>query len=246
MRSITACILSIALGGTTVFAGEAPAPQRPETAEVAQVASPPGSTSSQQPGASALPVYQLPEVGKPRRRVGGGRRGLPQDQPEVVQLVPQHVGRTVSAQPKLYWYLSSVPSKDIRVELTLIDEESIEPVLDVPIDRPTEPGLHKIDLGKYGVKLSPGQDYQWSVALVVDPSQRSLDVVSTGWIRRVAPPADLKARLAASPENAAAIYASEGLWYDALDATAQLGASNDPRFQPHLTALLQQVDITLP
>src|SRR5262245_105622 len=66
---------------------------------------------------SPLPVYKLPPVGKPRRRVGGGRRGGEGLAPGVTALVPEHVGLTAMAQPSLYWRLEGAAQPGARFEV---------------------------------------------------------------------------------------------------------------------------------
>ena len=189
---------------------------------------------------SAGPVYKLPAVGKPRRRVGGGRRGTASELPKVFTLVPDHVGLTVSEQPLLYWYLSADDPGAVAFELTLIDGESIDPLVDTRISPPSQAGLQRIDLSEYGVPLALGQEYQWSVALVLNGAERSLDVVSTGWIERVTPSEALQASLEQTPpEQRAAVYGEAGIWYEMLASlVGQL-----PAARTDLEHLLEQVDL---
>jgi hypothetical protein len=170
---------------------------------------------------AAPPLYRLPKLGKPRGRIGGGRRGPLAGTANLQALVPDHVGGTTAGQPSLYWYLAEPVAEGVAIELTLIDERSIDPLVDAKLERPAAPGLQRIRLADYGVTLEPGQEYQWSVSVVPDPEDRSKDVVTTGWIERVPAPAGLAERLAsAGPDGAVAIYGEAGLWYDMLDAAA--------------------------
>jgi hypothetical protein len=67
------------------------------------------------------------------------------------------------------------------------------------------------------VKLAPGVEYQWVVALITDPDNRSSDLIASGVIKRVEASADLKKNIAAAnPESLPGIYAEGGIWYDAL------------------------------
>jgi hypothetical protein len=214
------------------------------TAEATSSKTPAPGASEARPATAA--IYQLPAVGKPRRRIGGGRRGPGDPLPELWALVPEHVAQTASEHPSLFWYLSDASPGYVLFELTLIDEGSIEPVVDVRLPAPSAKGLQRVDLGEHGVSLSPGQEYQWSLALVVDPEQRSRDVVASGWIERVPAPDALSGRLAAAgPLGAAQIYAESGLWYDALDAIWQLGEArpDGAEAQRQLDALLAEVGL---
>ncbi len=227
----------------------APAPGAPEAA-VPAAAPTPGAPQAAAPAvpdvALGIPLYQLPKVGQPRERIGGGRRGIAQELPEIQALVPDHVGLTVNPQPTLYWYLSGSARGSARFELTLIDEDSIDPLIDVSLSGPVEPGLQRIDLARYGIELALGREYQWFVSLSPDLEQRSKDLVSSGWIQRVAKPADLAARLAgAGPVAARAAYGDAGLWYDLLDASTALAVEHpeEPRYRRELGQLLEQVGL---
>ena len=166
---------------------------------------------------AARPVYQPPKLGKPARTVGGGSRGTRDKVPALFVVAPEHVGQTSSANPSLFWFVDRVPDSSIRVEFTLLDEESIEPLVEKVLPTPKRAGVHRIRLSDYGVKLDPGAEYEWSVSLVLDPNERSKDIVATSWIDRIPPSDQLKSRLAAEGATAS-VYAEEGLWYDAIAA----------------------------
>lgn len=193
---------------------------------------------------AAPPLYQLPKVGKPTGRVGGGRRGGVAALPDVYALVPDHVGYSASSQPVLYWYMSETARGDVVFELTLIDDSSVDPLLDRRFSAPSTAGLQRVDLSTLGVSLDPGEEYQWSIALVPDPKDRSKDIVATGWIEVVPPPAGMADRLAAAgPGGAAAVYGQAGLWYDTLDATMVQADRGDSQAKGQLAGLLKQVGL---
>ena len=70
---------------------------------------------------SQFPIYTPRNQHKmmPRARVGGSLRGTEGKDPEIVALVPDHVGLTVKQAPSLNWFLSKPTSLPIR--FTLID-----------------------------------------------------------------------------------------------------------------------------
>jgi hypothetical protein len=228
--------------------------------EAVPVAEPDGGSETQQPGATPRelqsarrsvpppPTYQLPKVGKPKRRVGGGRRGPMDDLPSLIALAPDHVGLTGSASPTLLGYTDKELPGKLQVKLVLIDARSIEPLVDTVIDAPPNRGFQRIRLADYGMELAIGEEYQWSIELVVDPERPSRDVVATAWVERVEPPDELALELAAAgPDGSVATYAAAGLWYDALAASLDLAEreSMDPGFQGPLRALLSQANLEL-
>jgi hypothetical protein len=204
-----------------------------------------GASTADATGAPA-PVYRLPKVGKPRGRIGGGRRGPIANAAEIQALVPDHVGETTSAQPSLYWYLDEPVSGEVILELTVIDEGSIDPMLDRHLERPAGAGLQRVRLSELGVSLEPGQEYQWSVAVVPDPTDHSKDVVASGWVQRVAAPDTLAQQLAAAgPDGAASVYGEAGLWYDMLDAAFERIRANPGKddYRAQLAAVLEQAGL---
>ena len=103
------------------------------------------------------------------------------------------------------------------VVLTLIDEQGVEPLLEVDLGRVAEPGIHAVDLAAHDVRLEPGRVYQWSIAQVVDPDQRSADIVTSGTLERRAPDAELAAGAGwRDPAARLAALARHGYWYDLL------------------------------
>jgi hypothetical protein len=162
------------------------------------------------------PVYQPPARGKPRGRVGGGARGLGSTLPALTALVPDHTGETLKPQPSLFFALAPLPPEGGKLVFVLSSDESVEPLVEAELARPSAAGLQRIDLASYGVELRTGLEYEWSVAITLDPERRSRDVVTVGWIERTEPPAGL----ATNDPRALAVA---GFWYDAFaSAPAEL------------------------
>jgi hypothetical protein len=191
------------------------------------------------PAEASIPVYRPPRRGAPRAKVGGGLRGA-RALPAPQALAPAHLAQTVTAQPSLFWYIDSVPSEDCGLVFTLIDEESIDPVVEVALDPPQRPGIQRVRLADHGVSLAPGTEYEWSIALVVDPEHRAKDVVSTGYIRRVSQPAELELR-----PPCVTTYADLGLWYDAVESVSDsiAAAPGDLALRHQRSSLLRQAGL---
>lgn len=190
------------------------------------------------------PVYQPPRRGAPLVRVGGGTRGEGDTQPAVYVLVPEHTGLTTKTQPDLFWY-SSGPTA-AKLEFALIDNRSIEPVLETSLEPTRSAGIQRIRLSAYGIELSPGMEYQWSVALIPEPEQRSRDLVATGRIESVPLAPALASEIEnAYPDDLPFLYAREGLWYDALAALSALidARPADSKLREFRAALLEQVGL---
>ena len=188
--------------------------------------------------------YKPPLRGKPGNRVGGGTRGSQDDMPVIAVLVPDHTGLTTEAQPVLYWYLSKT-TKD-NIEFTLNDEKGIQPVAEITLKNIDRPGIHAIRLSDYNISLLQGIEYQWFVSVVRDPEQRSKDIIAKGMIRRTEPSKDLIGELNhAGKTGSPAVYAENGVWYDALAAISKLIETNpgDKTLLEQRALLLQQIGL---
>jgi uncharacterized protein DUF928 len=194
---------------------------------------------------AATPVYKPPLRGAPGGRVGGGTRGAPgRDTFTLSVLAPDHSGLTVSEQPPLYWFISGDIS--LPVEVTIADPNGTQPLLEKQVSTPVKRGVQRFSIAEHGVKLAPGIPYRWSVTVVPDPNRRSRDILASGTIERVEPPAGLEAKLqGASKENLAFLYAEAGIWYDALAAISDLIANspNDAGLLRQREALLAQAGL---
>ena len=166
-------------------------------------------------------TYQPPQRGAPQARVGGGTRGIGGDVPELQVLAPDHVGLTTQAQPTLYWYAHSPVTA--HIEFALIDEESIDPLLELDTGEVKVTGVQHLNLADHNITLSPGIPYQWSVALIMDEDSRSTDVIASGVVELIEPNKEMKSRIDASQgTDLVAAYANEGVWYDALDTISSM------------------------
>jgi hypothetical protein len=193
-------------------------------------------------------LYQPPRgLGAPSagRRVGGGTRGTNKSVPILSVLAPGHTGLTVREQPDLYWFASDVVTNPVELTLTL--EKGDTPLLEKRLPIPTHAGVQRVRLSDYGVKLIPGERYNWSIALVLDPKRRSKDVIAVGAIERVERADIHLLPLAAAPTTEAFYrFAADGLWYDAVMTISELieSAPADQALRKHRAELLDQVDLS--
>ena len=242
MNTITCVKQAIQLAAVLVFAIAA------VTSNAADQSGDGVGAHADEPGSMpSVPVYKPPLRGAPQARVGGGTRGAGPQSIVLQVLVPDHAGLTTQAQPALYWYTKKPAAA--HFEIALIDEDAIDPLLELEIDKEAAAGIQRLDLKEHGISLQPGVAYKWSVALIRDASSRSADIVSSGVIKRVEPDAALEKRIdASSGTERVALYAGEGIWYDALDTLSTLIAQSpeDRNLADMRTALLDQVGLELP
>lgn len=194
-----------------------------------------------------VPVYKPPLRGAPASRVGGGSRGVESALPRIAVLAPDHTGLTTREQPDLYWYISEPGAT--RLEITVINDQSIQPLLEKKLEIPTHAGIQRLRLKDLGIRLKPGVEYRWFVGLVSDPQQRSNDVIASGTIERNEPSAALKDVLAKTGKQSLAFaYAEQGYWYDAIAAISDLVAASpkDRHLREQRAALLEQAGLDEP
>jgi hypothetical protein len=178
--------------------------------------------------------------------VGGGSRGSSAHGLLVEALVPSEGALTTQAQPSVYWYQSK-PTNNL-CEFTLTKPGEAKPLLNLKTSKPVPEGIHAIKLRKYAVALEPDVVYRWTLAIVVDPANRSQDILAEGVIKRVSPSPDLaKALASAGPANEALVYAANGIWVDALQAISEQIESSpkDQALRKARSSLLDQVDLPL-
>jgi hypothetical protein len=172
-------------------------------------------------GMAKAPHYRPLVPDAPKVRVGGRVRGTDDALLTLTVLAPEHVGLTTQAQPCLYWYQSKATKA--RFELTILERKSVNPLLEVGFQNAPENAIQSVCLAKYNIELKTGVEYRWTVSMVVDPENRSKDIIASGMIKRVEPPATLKNRLAvAGADDKPYVFADEGIWYDSLDALSKL------------------------
>lgn len=183
---------------------------------------------------ASLPAY-LPPAGAAsgQRRFDGVVRGAT-NVATLLALAPDHVGRTAQAAPTLFFFVDR--RSDAAMELSLVDPNTIEPLVEVHLAPPIAAGIHAVRLAGRGVALQPGVAYRWSVSLIRDAEHRAGDVVASGAIERVA--------AAVKPANTNEL-AKAGLFYDALAAVSDEVAAHpdDPQRRARRVALLEQVGL---
>lgn len=172
-------------------------------------------------------LYIPPRKGTPASGMkrGGGTRGMNKSVPVISVIAPDHVGLTLQAQPILYWFAPT--QQDMPYEFVLIADQAEAPVVEKRLPQPAGPGIQQIRLSDYGVKLSPGERYQWSVALMLDADEPSGNIVAKGMIERV----DRDKLDQPLPSDIARAdmlrrYAESGVWYDAVATISDLIQSN--------------------
>ncbi|MCH2169631.1 DUF928 domain-containing protein [Myxococcota bacterium] len=220
-----------------------PSPQTAETGELI-VLEEPILIAALMPSSAILyatePMGAL--AGHPVRTFGVVRSASQSSALELRALGPEHPGWTSQASPTLYWWLSE--DTDLPLELTVADDTSIEPLVEVTLEGPHSAGIHALSLNDTGAELTPEILYRWQVALVTDPKRRSKDVRAGAAVVRHPPSQDDGLETAPIGELAHR-YAALGYWYDAF-ATVSGWLDAEPEAENLRTsrrALLEQVGL---
>src|SRR5438067_7151786 len=233
---VLAALAAVAISGPL---GAAPEPQR--------VAQAPEAKKAETAVGSAV-TYNAPLRGAPATRVGGGTRSTATKAIALSVLAPNETGYTTRDKPTLYWYVSEAIDKP--VELTISSTEPLEqaatPAIELVLQPPIRRGVHALSLAEHNVVLKPGVEYQWFVAAVGNAAQRSNDVIAGGTIKRVAETDSVRGLKEAPAGSRAALYASAGIWYDAIDELSRLISAQpeNRELRAQRAALLEQVGLT--
>ena len=198
---------------------------------------------------AVVPIsYKAPLRGAPATRVGGGTRSLAMKPIALSVLAPTDTGYTTRELPTLYWYVSE--TLEVPVELSISSTEPLEaaakPVLEFVMQPPVEKGMHALSLAEHKVNLKPDVEYQWFVAVIGNPAQRSNDIIAGGTIKRVVRVDGVRARVEQAPAaSRPALYAAEGVWYDAIEELSSLIAAqpDNRELRAQRAALLEQVGL---
>jgi hypothetical protein len=194
--------------------------------------------------AAAKPfTYNPPSRSAPVGRVGGSTRGLPGTEVVIEVLSPDdHVGLSAVDQPVLYWFLSRPVDWPVEVTIDTAELSAAAPLVETTLKKSWPAGISALSLRDLGVRLKPGVTYRWSVAMVVDPAQRSSDVTASGLIQYVRP---ASGPVSPDPESAARLNAEKGYWYDALAALSR-DVERRPDRRTQRADLLEQVGLAVP
>lgn len=202
------------------------------------------ATGNNQDNQLRLADPPLPPSGTPvgRRRGAAGRGNctinlpltalVPQMEKSVGALKATYVwGTTIASHPTFWFYLPDSNSSLQSVEFVLQDEQNND-IYRTPVSLPQKPGVVSVQLPSTLKPLNINQSYHWFLKTTVATScDRQQPVITRddveGWVQRVSPTPTLTSQLkTALPDQQIALYAQNGLWYDALTALAQLRQMN--------------------
>ncbi|MEK8021821.1 MAG: DUF928 domain-containing protein [Candidatus Parabeggiatoa sp.] len=167
----------------------------------------------------------------------------------IAPIVPPHTGLTATAQPSIYWYLSSGWNGEIEFAINKI--HASDPVLELTLGLPEgkdarEQGFHSVNLADFDLSLEEGVEYEWFVAIVPDPLERTGDLIASGTIKYIKPDSELARQLKVNDKEAYLSYLQNGIWYDGLTLLNQAieKAPEQTNLRRQRSALMRQVKMS--
>jgi hypothetical protein len=168
----------------------------------------------------------------------------------LTDLIPvNNPGLTTSERPTLFFYIPKTPKTSVKAfEFVLMDANE-QLIYKGTFKVNNQPGVFSLSLPANSEKslLEIDQEYRWYFSAICDRSERSRDLVVTGWFKRIASNNNLSAKLkTASPRKRAAVYAASGIWYDSLTTLAQARHQHksDVELKTDWQELLQSVGLS--
>jgi Domain of Unknown Function (DUF928) len=166
--------------------------------------------------------------GWPNRRVSGGSRGCPSEQPcapQLMALVPDGLLQTVSKLPTLLFYWpQKANSPSVKIEFVILDENE-RLVYEETFTSHQAKTILPLTLNPSATfsGLEQDQPYKWYLAIINNPLDRAHDTVVEGWIKRVPLPdaiANQVERL--SPLAQVQWYQSRQFWSEAFSKLVEI------------------------
>ncbi len=180
------------------------------------------------------------------RTLGSGSRSYcssPMASGSMILLIPedQIAHQTVSSNPNFYFYAKEASKVPLKFNLIIPNHNAPNPIFEKTLSI-KEPGVHKIELDS-SVSLEYNEVYLWQIGIPCSNDTSLLNQVLKGAVKRVELPQKIEHQLSlvTSPLSKAKIYASNGIWYDALDNAKQDQYS--PESVNYVQNLLKNVDI---
>ena len=183
-------------------------------------------TQKQNLGVTFVP----PSDAKPANSVGGASRGnsqcleqaKSQDKP-VTPLIPKtHQSLTVKSHPSFLVFVPEIGQKTNKAFFSIRDENN-KHYYQTFLSIPEQPGIIRVALPENLPGLEAGKSYKWSFVVMCNNLLRPDSPMVEGMIERVELNSQLLQQIKqASPEKAASLYGSAGIWHETINILAEL------------------------
>ena len=187
--------------------------------------------------------------GKPQRSLSAGTRGscfLPKQR--AIPLIPssKEAQLTTAANPTFFLYLPETDRSIKGIEFVLEDNDSSEQFYSQTFEDVKQGGIVSVQIPKDKVSLEIGKPYRWSFSIICDFNNRDQDQYVEGKIERLEDETlSEQLKETTAPLDQAIIYATAGLWENALTTIAQLRQQNPNNVEvnQYWTELLNSVKL---
>lgn len=187
-----------------------------------------------------------PNPDRIQRTEAGGSRGCDglDTSVSLTLLTPHnHVATTVSDRPTFLWHVSAL----VPIRFALVEPGVSKPVMEKLI-KAKKPGIVELKVPPSVPKLVVGKEYRWTVSIPCNEQRPSENIYARAWIKRVASTPELaqKLRGVSQERQRAEIYASSGIWNNAISAiyTASNADPKDQLSSKYFLELLNQVGLS--
>lgn len=211
---------------------------------------------------SFKPPPPPPERDAPGHRGGGAGRSCAVGNQLPIALVPEYIrplaqggkniqvwGTTTSGHPT-FWFDVPYAERAIASLEFVIQDNSSQPndLYRTVLTPPASPGIVRVQLPATVAPLEAGKLYQWYLKLRLQCGTKSQIAKEqlNGWVQRVNLSPSLTNQLKqATPPQRAALYAQNGIWFDALTTLGELRLANpqNPQLAQDWRGLLASIGL---
>ena len=217
---------------------------------LAQIVEPPSLLQFSSSAAASPKAPDFTGTGRPGRQTAGDSRdSCPMVSQRLTALMPtSHWGKTVTERPT-FWFYVPYSAQQVPVGEFVLQDENRQDAYRVPFTLPQTPGFVSFTLPA-SAALRNEQWYRWYFKVYCHSDQNSSPIFVQGWIQKIASDPMLQSQLKSEALRDDVVYATQGIWYDAIAHLAELRLNN-----PQSTALAadwhqllqaQGVDLLLP
>lgn len=150
-------------------------------------------------------------------------------------------GQTISQYPTLWFYVPYDPNQgDFSAEFVLQDIE-LKKSNSIKVTLPSTPSVVSVQIPTTLPPLETGKLYKWFFQVKCGKANDSV----SGWIQRVdLDPTVIRQIEAATPQQKVALYAENGIWYDALTVLGKELLRANPQYaKDNWESLLQAIGL---
>lgn len=183
-----------------------------------------------------------PNMGEPGQRADAGSRGCGGDK-RLTALVPVYpnsqliFGTTVAQHPTFWFYIPYKPSLPTKF---VLEDKDGKLVYQSDLTLSQTPGVISLSLPKTVAPLLIGKQYHWYLNIYC--KQQDPPVFVEGWIQRNSLSPTVQNHLEkATPRDLVALYAANGIWFEALSTAEEMRRRNSQ--DTSWVALLQAIGL---